>query len=94
LSPDLGEDDVTIVPGTGMPTPDVEFGSFDDASGNPNLPGTLYGVKLTPCEVSTFSFSIYSDRVPAWGDFYARTAAAPARAPSPPERGHWRRKRC
>ncbi len=43
-------------------------------SGNPNMPEDVYGVKFNPLADGLFSmtWSFFSDRVPVWGDFYAR----------------------
>ncbi len=43
-------------------------------SGNPNMPEDVYGIKFVPLTDSPISmtWSFFSDRVPVWGDFYAR----------------------
>ncbi|WP_300462993.1 PEP-CTERM sorting domain-containing protein [Desulfobacula sp.] len=50
-----------------------EIDSFVEGNSNPNLPGTLYGVKvdnLLDSEVNTFT--IVTERAPMWGNFYAK----------------------
>ena len=44
------------------------------ASGNPNMPEDMVGLRFDPLTESPFSmtWSFYSDRAPVWGDFYAR----------------------
>jgi hypothetical protein len=40
---------------------------------DPNLPGPIYGIKITPTSSSgPYTFSFLSDRAPTWGDFYAK----------------------
>lgn len=43
--------------------------------GNPDMPGSVYGIKFNiadDTEVTTLALSFDSDRVPVWGDFYAK----------------------
>jgi hypothetical protein len=43
----------------------------------PNLPRSLYGLKLTPGSAgNTETFSFHSDRAPVWGDFYTQGDAS------------------
>lgn len=69
-SPDIGDDIAlnTITGGT-VSGP----GLFKPGSGNPGMPGDIYGFKvdLTPA-AQDYSFSFYSFRAPVWGDFYAK----------------------
>lgn len=50
-----------------------ELGSFTEKNGNPNMPGTIYGLKFGGTESSTYTVSFTSDRAPVWGDFYAKS---------------------
>lgn len=44
------------------------------ASGNPGMPGDMYGLRFTPTisDPMSITWTFYSDRAPVWGDFYAR----------------------
>lgn len=50
------------------------FTSTSDGNSNPNIPGPLYGLKMnTPDDFDgSFTYTLYSDRAPVWGDFYAK----------------------
>ncbi len=56
----------------------VDFGTFSGANpSNPNMPGSIYGVKIDrPSEADGYVFSFYSDRMPVWGNFYAKDGKA------------------
>jgi hypothetical protein len=62
------------------------IGSYDDigwfipggnGNSNPGLPQTLYGIKFDysngTSEGNTVQYSFFSDRVPMWGSFYAKS---------------------
>jgi len=59
-------------------TSDVTLGEIElqmntEQEGNPNLPESLYGIKINLNEDSTtVTASFISDRDPVWGDFYAK----------------------
>lgn len=62
-------------PGSGT----IDTYSPDDGNGNanPGLPAALWGLKLEDFgDTRELSFDFYSDRVPVWGDFYAKTGSA------------------
>jgi hypothetical protein len=44
------------------------------SSGNPNMPGDVYGIRFVPSTGSTnnMTWTFWSDRIPVWGDFYAK----------------------
>lgn len=46
----------------------------DPGQSNPNLPASIYGVKVNFSGLTSNSavFSFYSDRLPVWGNFYAK----------------------
>lgn len=46
----------------------------DPGKSNPNLPAPIYGVKVNFDNLTSNSavFSFYSDRLPVWGNFYAK----------------------
>jgi hypothetical protein len=57
----------------------VSFDTFSSGGGNsnPEMPGAMYGVKLTPPKVPgvdtlSATLRIVTDRAPQWGDFYAK----------------------
>lgn len=46
---------------------------WTDQQGNPNIPGPLYGLKFnTGIGSTTWTVTFDSDRMPTWGDFYAK----------------------
>ncbi len=51
----------------------LDWFSGDDPS-NPFMPGPLYGLKMnTPDDFDGFfTYTLYSDRTPVWGDFYVK----------------------
>jgi hypothetical protein len=57
-------------------TPDGEIGTFTDGAANPGLANNIFGVKFnTPGQIdgqSGITFSFTSERVPVYGDFYAK----------------------
>jgi hypothetical protein len=57
------------------------YGPNDPGNSNPGIPGSIYGVKVTPTTgVSTFVFDIITDKAPVWGDFYAKDGDVPGGA--------------
>ena len=55
----------------------VEVGSdFSQSNGNPGLPDNIYGIKFDDIsdagDVLIFLTDYYSNRIPVWGDFYAK----------------------
>ena len=60
-------------------TPGIQAGDptlYTPANGNPDMPGSIYGLKFEPfpeSSISTISFD--SSRAPMWGDFYAKDGA-------------------
>jgi hypothetical protein len=57
---------------TSWADPKVDIGTHASGSGNPNMPGTIYGIKFDETVGTTINFSFDSWRVPVWGDFYAK----------------------
>jgi hypothetical protein len=62
---------------TGGVTGVLEGPTDDWGSGNPNIPGTLYGIKFDNTAdygdaSASWGVSIFSTRMPTWGDFYAK----------------------
>ena len=51
---------------------DTIIGDFDNTNGNPDIPGTLHGLKFDDTSGTTLTISFDSDRQPVWGDFYAK----------------------
>lgn len=41
-------------------------------NGNPGMPGTIHGIKFDQTSGLTLAISFDSDRMPVWGDFYAK----------------------
>jgi len=54
----------------------IEINTFDSSNGNPEIPGSIYGIKFDDTSGTTFYASFYSDRAPIWGDFYAKDGRA------------------
>lgn len=49
------------------------YGPGLHGNSDPGIPDTMHGIKLnTTADTTSVSWSIYSDRVPVWGDFYAK----------------------
>lgn len=57
--------------------PEIGTWTSNNGNSNPGMPGDVYGVKFDLTEdVSSVTFSIITDRVPAWGDFYVEDGRA------------------
>ncbi len=56
----------------------IEWGTWSQSGSNPNMPGTIYGVKVNLPDVSGGSavLQFYSNRAPVWGNFYAKNGRA------------------
>lgn len=52
--------------------PNDALGSFGPGGSNPDMPGTIAGIKLHPVNASTFTWMIETTRAPMWGNFYAK----------------------
>lgn len=50
----------------------IELGSYESGTANPNMPSGLYGVKFEETTGTTVNISFTSNRMPVWGDFYAK----------------------
>jgi hypothetical protein len=46
--------------------------SYGPGGSNPDMPGTMQGIKFDGAETTTLSFSFKTTRAPVWGDFYAK----------------------
>jgi len=49
---------------------------FYPGPGNPDMPGDLYGTKFEDAWGTTFTVEFTSNRLPVWGDFYAKDGQA------------------
>ena len=47
--------------------------------GNPNMPGSIYGIKFDNAWGTSSHFELMTMRAPVWGDFYAKGGATPDR---------------
>jgi len=47
--------------------------------GNPNMPGSIYGIKFDNAWGVDSHFELTTMRTPVWGDFYAKGGATPSR---------------
>jgi hypothetical protein len=55
----------------------IEIGTFEGGPGNPEMPGTVYGIKFDDAWGTTSSFAFDSWREPMWGDFYSKDGKTP-----------------
>jgi len=51
---------------------EVEIDTFGAGPSNPSIPGSVYGIKFGTDGTGSVTVSFDSDRVPVWGDFYAK----------------------
>jgi hypothetical protein len=49
------------------------IGDFDASNGNPGLPDTLHALKFDDTDGTILQITFDSDRMPVWGDFYAKS---------------------
>ncbi len=54
----------------------LSVGTHQVASGNPNMPEAIYGIKFDEASGLESHFELYSYRAPVWGDFYSKNGAA------------------
>lgn len=66
----IQEDDIIGLSGA----KNLDVGLQQAQSGNPDIPEGLWGIRVEPTgsDVKSLTFSFYSNRVPVWGDFYAK----------------------
>jgi hypothetical protein len=53
----------------------TEITTHEPGGGNPDMPSAVYGIKFNAAadaDTTTLTLSFDSDRVPVWGDFYAK----------------------
>lgn len=50
---------------------------FDQSNGNPDIPGTIHGIKFDDTTGTTLTIEFDSIRKPVWGDFYAKDGGNP-----------------
>ncbi len=55
---------------------EIEIGTFSGGPGNPNMPGSIYGIKFDDADGLLTSITFDSWRMPVWGDFYAKNGNA------------------
>jgi len=55
--------------------PVFEYNTFGPSdSGNPDIPGTVYGIKIEPgSDTLNYTFGFTSGNEPVWGNFYAKS---------------------
>ncbi|MEW6249355.1 MAG: hypothetical protein AB1716_01810 [Planctomycetota bacterium] len=56
----------------------TEIHDFTQANGNPNIPGTLHGLKFDNMSGLSPVIEFDSNRRPVWGDFYSKGGGNPA----------------
>ena len=59
----------------GWIAPGIEVQEFDAGGDNPDMPGSVYGIKFNAAQdadARLLTLSFDSDRVPVWGDFYSK----------------------
>lgn len=55
----------------------IELGLFEGGPSNPEMPGSVYGIKFDDAWGTTTGISFNSWREPMWGDFYAKNGTTP-----------------
>lgn len=61
-----------IKAGTGASGGNYFLGTYATSPSNPGIPGSIYGIKFEDFADGSGSFTIVSDRIPMWGDFYGK----------------------
>jgi hypothetical protein len=51
-------------------------GTFEPHSGNPGMPGPIYGIKFDAADGLTTDMFLRTPRAPKWGDFYSKDGVA------------------
>lgn len=59
-----------LLPGSDSPLEGPDIYTEDD--GNPSMPSNVYGVKFDFGGEAPFTYTLITDRMPVWGDFYAK----------------------
>lgn len=54
----------------------TSVGTFGPGTDNPNIPGSIFGIKFDGTTGTTVMLTFDSDRTPVWGDFYAKNGTA------------------
>jgi len=70
VSDNFTTDDIAGLTGMGLDSIKLH----KTGSGNPNMPENFYGIKFNPVGdgQTSLTWSFYSNRVPVWGDFFAK----------------------
>ena len=55
----------------------LSVGDFNHGNGNPNMPGSVHGIKFDGTSGTNLTIDFDSPRVPVWGDFYAKDGVSP-----------------
>lgn len=76
VSPTFTANDLFGLSGTFTSTTIGTFSPSDPGNSNPNLPGTIHGIKFDGVNATTGIFSFKSFRDPVWGDFYSKNGTA------------------
>jgi hypothetical protein len=77
ISPNATKDDFWNFKADGVAFSEVaidDFGPGTHGNSNPNIPGTIHGLKLDQGDGTIYSF--LSSKAPMWGDFYAKDGSA------------------
>jgi len=59
----------------------LELKTHDPGSGNPDMPGSIYGIKFDNAWGNESHFGLSTYRAPVWGDFYAKGGNGDTRPP-------------
>jgi hypothetical protein len=54
----------------------IELGTWSAGGSNPNMPGTIFGLKFDDASGLQTRISFDSWRMPVWGDFYSKDGVA------------------
>jgi len=61
----------------GLAPEGIDWGTFSAGPSNPNMPNPIYGVKINrPGSADGHTLEFYSNRLPVWGNFYAKDGQA------------------
>ena len=58
------------------PAAKIEIADFTSQQGSPNMPGSIHGIKFDETIGTTVHVAFDSDRLPVWGDLYAKDGTA------------------
>jgi hypothetical protein len=76
VSPNFTENNYSII--SGISADGTELNTFGAGPSNPSIPGSIFGIKFDEIGLSTWTVVFDSDKIPVWGDFYAKGGSTSA----------------